>query len=109
MSEEEVDQVGQGRVYSGTVGRAIGLVDELGGLQDAIKAARRMAGLGDAQEADIVEYPASQGLFRWPWEKSSLLPAGAEEDHVIEAIRMLLDARGRPLPMVLPGEYPEAP
>ena len=45
MSKEEVDKIGQGRVWSGENAKEIGLVDEFGGLQDAIDLAAEMEGL----------------------------------------------------------------
>jgi protease IV len=44
---EEVDGIAQGRVWSGADAKAAGLVDEFGGLQDAIVAAAGLAGLGE--------------------------------------------------------------
>lgn len=45
MSKEDVDAVGQGRVWTGTDALEIGLVDELGGLERAIEIAAEEAGL----------------------------------------------------------------
>ena len=45
MSAESVDSIGQGRVWSGTSALKIGLVDEIGGLKDAIKGAAELAGI----------------------------------------------------------------
>jgi len=45
MSPEAVDNIGQGRVWSGTSALKIGLVDEMGGLKDAIDAAAKLAGI----------------------------------------------------------------
>ena len=45
MTKEEVDEIGQGRVWSGENAKEIGLIDEFGGLQDAIKLAAEMEGL----------------------------------------------------------------
>ncbi len=45
MSLESVDSIGQGRVWSGNRALKIGLVDEIGGLRDAIKGAAGLAGL----------------------------------------------------------------
>jgi protease-4 len=47
MSKEKVDSIGQGRVWSGTDALQIGLVDELGGLNDAIADAAERAKLKD--------------------------------------------------------------
>lgn len=54
MSIENVEKIAQGRVWSGIDAKNIGLVDELGGLNDAIKAAAELAEL---KEYYIVELP----------------------------------------------------
>lgn len=45
LSYQQVDEIGQGRVWSGTNAKEIGLVDVLGDLQDAIKIAEDLSGL----------------------------------------------------------------
>ncbi|MFT5519552.1 MAG: protease-4, partial [Enterobacterales bacterium] len=45
MSKDEVNAIAQGRVWSGKAARENGLVDELGGLSDAIESAASRAGL----------------------------------------------------------------
>jgi protease-4 len=47
MSVEAVDEVAQGRVWSGADALRVGLVDQLGGYEEAIGAAAELAGLGD--------------------------------------------------------------
>jgi protease-4 len=54
MTEEAVEAVAQGRVWSGADGKRVGLVDELGGLDDAIAEAATLAGL---EEYRTTEYP----------------------------------------------------
>ncbi len=44
-SRESIDSIGQGRVWSGTSALKIGLVDEMGGLRDAISGAAQLAGV----------------------------------------------------------------
>jgi protease-4 len=45
MTVTAVDSIGQGRVWTGILATRIGLVDETGGLKDAIKGAAKLAGL----------------------------------------------------------------
>ncbi len=56
ISKEEVDKIGQGRVWLGVKALEIGLVDELGGLDNAIAKAAELAGLG----LYSVEYPKTR-------------------------------------------------
>ncbi|WP_300026095.1 signal peptide peptidase SppA [uncultured Maribacter sp.] len=58
MSMAQVDSVAQGRVWSGTEALQVGLVDELGNLDDAIDAAAEMAEL------------SSYGIKKFPKYKS---------------------------------------
>ena len=46
LPTEEVDRVAQGRVWTGEQALSLGLVDRLGGLEDAVALAREKAGLG---------------------------------------------------------------
>lgn len=55
MSVQNVDNLGQGRVWTGTDALANGLVDEIGGLKDAVNYARLLC--GDTSAA-IESYPA---------------------------------------------------
>jgi len=59
MSSESVDSIGQGRVWSGTSALRIGLVDEIGGLKDAIKGAAKLAGIESfsVRELPVFEDP----------------------------------------------------
>jgi protease-4 len=45
LTKEQVDEIGQGRVWSGIDAKRIGLVDVLGGLETAIEIAAQKAGL----------------------------------------------------------------
>ena len=57
MSKESVHAIAQGRVWTGTKAKEIGLVDKMGGLEDAIACASRMAGITDYK---IKEFPVSK-------------------------------------------------
>ena len=53
MTPEAVDAIGQGRVWTGTDALDLGLVDELGGLQDAIDKAAELAELESYKVRDL--------------------------------------------------------
>lgn len=54
LSHDELDAIAQGRVWTGEDAQKIGLVDVLGGLEDAVKIAAAKAGISDYS---IAEYP----------------------------------------------------
>ncbi len=49
MTKEQVDRIGQGRVWAGATAKDLGLVDKLGDLKAAAAAAARLAGLEEGQ------------------------------------------------------------
>lgn len=56
----KVEEIAQGRVWSGLEARRLGLVDEVGGLANAIQYARQAAGLKEGFQ--LVEYPSRKKL-----------------------------------------------
>ncbi len=54
---ESVDEIAQGRVWTGADALKIGLVDEIGTLEDAIKYAASMAGDPEVENWGIASYP----------------------------------------------------
>ncbi len=60
MNFEAVDAIGQGRVWSGNQALEIGLVDTLGGLEDAIAAAAKRVDLTDYR---ILSLPVQKDAF----------------------------------------------
>ena len=60
QSFEQIDSVGGGRIWSGVRAKQIGLVDELGTLQDAINYAAKKA---DLKDYGVSTYPAKMSKF----------------------------------------------
>ena len=56
----EIDAIAQGRVWSGADAKKLGLVDELGGYQDAIRLAAKLAKLG--KDYDVVYDDREPGI-----------------------------------------------
>ncbi len=102
MSFAQVDSIGQGRVWSGTEAKKIGLVDEIGGMDDAIKAAAKLAKIDKYRLRSYPEYEknledllASMGV---PFVKSrqSIIreELGEENYMLIERIRQMMQRSG---------------
>ena len=60
LSRNEVDKIAQGRIWSGKEAHRIGLVDQIGGLKDAISYAAEKANLGKNWQLD--EYPKQRSF-----------------------------------------------
>lgn len=61
MTVAEVDAVGQGRVWTGAEALEIGLVDQIGTIEDAIRyAAMSIEGVTGMEDVQVVAYPKPQ-------------------------------------------------
>lgn len=70
MSAEEVDTVAQGRIWSGERAHKLKLVDQIGGLWQAVEAASRFAEL-DIDAVSVTVYPRKKDLMDMVWEMLS--------------------------------------
>jgi protease-4 len=101
-TREEIDEIAQGRVWSGVQALEIGLVDQLGGLDVAIDVAKQKAGI-EGVPTNIVEYPRL-GLFDADLLRPQLLGIGARVPDQLEAtnsasdyLRFRIEHNGEPL------------
>jgi len=62
---EQIDNIGGGRIWSGTRAKELGLVDELGTLQDAINDAAKQAKM---KNYDVASYPKKKTAFEQLFE-----------------------------------------
>ena len=69
MSKEALCRVAEGRVWTGEMAKELGLVDQIGGIDEAVKAAAEKAGLKEYTRAT---YPKQADLF------NSLMQSGKE-------------------------------
>ncbi|WP_425401042.1 signal peptide peptidase SppA [Aeoliella sp.] len=63
MPVEQLVKLAGGKVYTGRQAKANGLVDELGTLDDALAAAKQLAGIEEDKEVKIMTLPKSPDLF----------------------------------------------
>ena len=102
MSISRADSLAQGRVWSGLEAKRLGLVDEIGGLDDAIAEAARLAELDDFS---IRNYPRYKSGFERFLDEMSMAKAdqlenqlrtelGQEFYDIIMELRNLLKQRG---------------
>jgi protease-4 len=63
MPPERLEALARGRVWTGRQAKQNGLVDELGGLDRALAAAKQRAGIAQDSEVELVTYPPRRTLF----------------------------------------------
>ncbi len=91
MSYEKLDELAQGRVYTGRMAKKIGLVDEIGTLDDAITAAKVAAGLKPDADVDLLILPRPKSIF----EQLFSDPASDVETDAKIALPMGIDIPGQ--------------
>jgi protease IV len=87
---EKIDAIAQGRVWTGRQAKAIGLVDELGGLSRAIAIAKERAKIPAAQEISVVVYPPKRSFF-----EALSHPFGQTEESASQAALQLMSPADR--------------
>jgi len=105
MAAEAVDEIAQGRVWAGGDAIGLGLVDELGGLTDAIQYAATMAGL---EKYRLVEYPLVEPMYNRLL--ASLNEQGTDQDvrlqdlpeTAVRAANWMLNLRGPEIVSMMP-------
>jgi protease-4 len=63
MTTQEVDRIGRGRVWTGVQAKELGLVDDLGGLDTAVRLAKEKAGIAAETNVQLVFYPKAKRLL----------------------------------------------
>ncbi|MEK7856810.1 MAG: signal peptide peptidase SppA, partial [Acidobacteriota bacterium] len=63
MSVEKANELGQGRVWTGTQAKGNGLIDEFGGLEKAIDIAKQLANLPADKDVKRVVFPTPKPFF----------------------------------------------
>ena len=61
MTFEEIEQLAYGRVWTGAQAKANGLIDDIGGFQQAIATAKKLAEIPKDEQVAIVHYPKQKG------------------------------------------------
>ena len=92
---EKIDQIAQGRVWTGQQAKQVGLVDELGGLQVAVAAAKQRAKIPADEEVELVVYPPRRSFYEVLSESLEQPMASRHTASAAEAIMTLLGPRDR--------------
>ena len=99
LETQQVDDMAQGRVWVGTDALGLGLVDEIGGLREAVNYAASLAGFMSKSDYHVVTYPAQLSqteqllqLFSSSREEPSILE-GTPFESLGKTLRNLRDNR----------------
>ena len=92
-SFDEIDEIAQGRVWTGKQAKALGLVDELGGLDTALSIAKEQAGFAETDEVNLIVLPEQKPFFEQLMERmiedtegSMRLPLQLASNHPVMSV-----------------------
>jgi len=111
MTPERLETIAQGRVWTGSQAKEVGLVDELGGLDRAIAIAKEQAGIPEDSGVQVVVYPARRSVYEMLAEAfqletrgdliaAALLPADERRALGLITAPMRLFRRAEPLALM---------
>lgn len=81
MEQEKLEKLARGRIYSGNRAKEIGLIDEIGTLDDAIASAKKLAGLNPEDKLEKLNLPKPTSPFEQlfgPLDASAKLNADSQ-------------------------------
>ena len=85
MLPDDIKKVAEGRVWTGAMAKQLGLVDDLGGLDDAIAKAKELA---EVEDCTIITYPAKPSMLD---EILSSLPKGYVKTFTPDGAAQVID------------------
>jgi len=91
MSQDEVEKVARGRIWTGEDAKRLGLVDELGGFPTALRLVRKAIKISDDAPVRLKVYPEKKTLFKLVSELQWVVGGVNETDsaiaHTIEELQ----------------------
>jgi protease-4 len=76
MTVDAVDKIGKGRVWTGAQAKNLGLVDELGGVDTAIRLAKQLAHIPAGERVNIVRFPEEKSFLQQLFEREREMTSG---------------------------------
>jgi protease-4 len=88
LPKERVLEIAKGRIWSGQDAKNLGLVDELGGYDTALKLAKKAAGIPESDDVKVVVYPRSKTLLETLLQRRG--PDNSDKEAVAQTLARIL-------------------
>ena len=88
LPKEKVLEIAKGRIWSGQDAKNLGLVDELGGYDTALKLAKKAAGIPESDEVKLVVYPQPKTFLQTLLQRRG--PENSDKEAVAATLSRIL-------------------
>ncbi len=88
LPKEKVLEIAKGRIWSGQDAKNLGLVDELGGYDTALKLAKKAGGVPESEDVKIAVYPRPKTFFESVIERRG--PDNSDKEAVGQTLAKIL-------------------
>jgi protease-4 len=95
MTPEKVHEVAQGRVWTGSQARQVGLVDEVGGLFAAVAVAKQRARIPADEDVELVVYPRARSFYELISDQFAPVAGGGPETSAADSLLAAFGPRDR--------------
>ena len=89
LPKEKVLEIAKGRIWSGQDAKNLGLVDELGGYDVALRLAKKAIGVSEGEEVKIVVYPKPKSLIESVMERRG--PDNSDKEALGQMLARILE------------------
>ncbi|MBN2205975.1 MAG: S49 family peptidase, partial [Candidatus Aminicenantes bacterium] len=92
LTAAEIDAVGRGRVWTGRQAKERKLIDETGGIQVALRAAKELAGIPPDREVRLTVWPRKRSMWSVFWSRAGAetrLPLHPRLEKAVTSLRLL--------------------
>jgi protease IV len=89
LPKEKVLEIAKGRIWSGQDAKNLGLVDELGGYDVALRLAKKAIGVSEGEEVKIVVYPRPKSLLESVMERRG--PDNSDKEALAQTLARILE------------------
>ena len=88
LPKEKVLEIAKGRIWSGQDAKNLGLVDELGGYDTALKLAKKAAGVAEGEDVKLAVYPRPKTFYQSVIERRG--PDNSDKEAVGQTLAKIL-------------------
>ncbi|MGC8793660.1 MAG: signal peptide peptidase SppA, partial [Bryobacteraceae bacterium] len=91
LPKQRVLEIAKGRIWTGEDAKALGLVDELGGFETALRLAKQAAGIPEKEEVRLKLFPPKKSLLEVIVERIQGAEPDEQQESSVAALRRALE------------------